>query len=116
APSLAGVRRRRLAEPRRSAAQRARRKSLDHVAVVPDAAGKRSAAHRGRAERSVRLMPRVSFVVPCYRLGHLLADCVNSILSQTFQDFGVLIMGDCSPDGTPQVDASFSEPPRRPLR
>ena len=43
-------------------------------------------------------MPRVSFIVPCYRLAHLLADCVNSILSQTFEDLEVLIMDDCSPE------------------
>jgi len=61
-------------------------------------------------------MPRVSFVVPCYRLGHLLADCVNSILSQTFQDLEVLIMDDCSPDDTPQVAASFSDPRVRYIR
>ena len=54
-------------------------------------------------------MPRVSFIVPCYRLAHLLAECVNSILSQTFQDLEVLIMDDCSPDDTPQVAASFGD-------
>lgn len=53
--------------------------------------------------------PLVSFIVPCYKLGHLLAECVNSILAQTFRDFEILIMDDCSPDNTPEVARSFSD-------
>jgi hypothetical protein len=54
--------------------------------------------------------PTVSFIVPCYRLAHLLEECVTSILAQTFSDFEVLIMDDCSPDNTAAVAASFSDP------
>lgn len=54
--------------------------------------------------------PRVTFVVPCYKLAHLLPECVNSILSQSYQDFEVLIMDDCSPDNTPEVARSFNDP------
>ncbi len=54
--------------------------------------------------------PKVSFVVPCYKLAHLLAECVNSMLSQTYDDFEVLIMDDCSPDNTPEVAQSFNDP------
>jgi glycosyltransferase involved in cell wall biosynthesis len=62
------------------------------------------------------LSPKVTFVVPCYKLGHLLPECVNSILSQTYADFEILIMDDCSPDNTPQVAASFSDPRVRYIR
>ncbi len=54
--------------------------------------------------------PAVSFIVPCYKLGHLLAECVNSILAQTYGDFEILIMDDCSPDNTPQVARGFADP------
>lgn len=54
--------------------------------------------------------PKVSFVVPCYNLDAYLAECVRSILSQTFSDFEVLIMDDCSRDQTPQVASGFSDP------
>lgn len=54
--------------------------------------------------------PKVSFIVPCYKLAHFLADCVNSILSQTYGDFEILIMDDCSPDNTPEVAAQFKDP------
>jgi glycosyltransferase involved in cell wall biosynthesis len=51
----------------------------------------------------------VTFVVPCYRLAHLLDDCVRSILDQSYTDFEVLIMDDCSPDETPAVARSFGD-------
>ena len=51
--------------------------------------------------------PQVSFVVPCYRLAHLLGECLNSILSQTYQNFEILIMDDCSPDNTGEVAQSI---------
>jgi glycosyltransferase involved in cell wall biosynthesis len=54
--------------------------------------------------------PSVSFVVPCYKLAHLLPECINSILSQTYGDFEVLIMDDSSPDNTPDVAQSFRDP------
>jgi glycosyltransferase involved in cell wall biosynthesis len=53
--------------------------------------------------------PKATFIVPCYKLGHLLAECVNSILSQTYGDLEVLIMDDCSPDNTPEVARSFQD-------
>ncbi len=52
---------------------------------------------------------KVSFVVPCFKLGHLLADCVNSILSQTYTELEVLIMDDHSPDHTAEVARSFTD-------
>jgi glycosyltransferase involved in cell wall biosynthesis len=54
--------------------------------------------------------PKVTFIVPCYKLAHLLPDCINSILGQTFRDFEILIMDDASPDNTPEVAASFNDP------
>lgn len=53
--------------------------------------------------------PTVSFVVPCYRLAHLLPACIDSILSQSFGDFEILIMDDCSPDNTEEVANSFQD-------
>jgi glycosyltransferase involved in cell wall biosynthesis len=53
--------------------------------------------------------PIVSFVVPCYKLAHLLPECVNSILGKTYGNFEVLIMDDCSPDNTAEVARSFQD-------
>ena len=53
--------------------------------------------------------PTVSFVIPCYKLAHLLPQCIGSIVSQTYHDFEVLIMDDCSPDNTTEVASSFQD-------
>jgi glycosyltransferase involved in cell wall biosynthesis len=53
--------------------------------------------------------PTVSFVVPCYKLAHLLPECVISILNQSYRRFEVLILDDCSPDNTPKVARSFHD-------
>jgi glycosyltransferase involved in cell wall biosynthesis len=53
--------------------------------------------------------PMVSFVVPCYKLAHLLPECVTSILSQSYSDLEVLIMDDYSPDNTAEVARSFQD-------
>ena len=60
--------------------------------------------------------PTVSFVVPCYKLAHLLPECLQSILDQTYADLEVLVMDDCSPDNTQEVTQSFSDPRIRYIR
>jgi glycosyltransferase involved in cell wall biosynthesis len=54
--------------------------------------------------------PSVSFVVPCYKFANLLPECIKSILAQTYQDFEVIIMDNCSPDNTQEVAQSFRDP------
>lgn len=66
--------------------------------------------------RRCSVSPKVTFIVPCYKLAHLLPDCIDSILTQSFQDFEILIMDDCSPDNTPEVAQSFTDPRVRHIR
>jgi glycosyltransferase involved in cell wall biosynthesis len=47
--------------------------------------------------------PTVTFLVPCYRLAHLLAECVESIISQSYANLEVIILDDQSPDDTAEV-------------
>ena len=51
----------------------------------------------------------MTFVVPCYNHGHFLPACVRSILAQTWGDFEVLIMDNCSLDNTADVAQSFGD-------
>ena len=53
--------------------------------------------------------PLVSFVVPCYRLGHLIGECLKSILAQSYQNIEVLVMDDCSPDHTGEVVSAIHD-------
>jgi glycosyltransferase involved in cell wall biosynthesis len=53
--------------------------------------------------------PKVSFVIPCYKLAHLLPQCIDSILAQTYGDFEILIMNDKSPDDTARVAGMYQD-------
>lgn len=48
-------------------------------------------------------MAKVDIVVPCYRYGHFLRQCVGSVLTQSMSDVRVLIIDDASPDDSPEV-------------
>jgi glycosyltransferase involved in cell wall biosynthesis len=60
--------------------------------------------------------PTVTFLVPCYKLAHFLEECVGSMLAQTYRDFEVLVLDDCSPDNTPEVAARIGDPRVRLVR
>jgi len=60
--------------------------------------------------------PETSFIIPCYKLAHLLPECIESILSQTTKDFEILVLDDCSPDDTQRVAESFHDPRIRYVR
>jgi glycosyltransferase involved in cell wall biosynthesis len=57
-------------------------------------------------------MPRVSVIIPNYNHGAYLIQRINSILSQSFQDFEVIILDDCSDDHSRDMIESFREDPR----
>lgn len=53
-------------------------------------------------------MSSVDVVVPCYRYGHFLRECVESVLTQSLKDVRVLILDDASPDNTSEVGAELA--------
>lgn len=52
-------------------------------------------------------IPTVSFVIPCYKLAHFLPECVDSVLSQSYEDIEIIIINDQSPDNTTEVSKSI---------
>lgn len=52
---------------------------------------------------------KVSVVVPVYKVEAYLNRCVESILSQTFSDFEVILVNDGSPDRCPQMCDDWAE-------
>ncbi len=56
---------------------------------------------RGRTQTSN--MSSIDIIVPCYRYGRYLRECVSSILTQSVSTVRVLIINDASPDNTGEV-------------
>ncbi len=53
--------------------------------------------------------PLFSFVVPVYNSEAFLPRCIESLLGQTFEDFEIIIVDDCSPGGCAEVLKAYSD-------
>ena len=51
--------------------------------------------------------PLVSIIVPCYNYGHFLAECLNSVLQQTYSNWECVVVDNGSTDNTSEVCKSF---------
>lgn len=54
-------------------------------------------------------MPKISVIVPIYRVEAYLAECMDSILSQTYQDFELILVDDGSPDNCGAICDEYAE-------
>jgi glycosyltransferase involved in cell wall biosynthesis len=56
------------------------------------------------------MIPRVSVVMPVYNVAPYVAATIGSVLAQTFTDFELLVLDDCSTDGTAAVVQALRDP------
>jgi CDP-glycerol glycerophosphotransferase (TagB/SpsB family)/glycosyltransferase involved in cell wall biosynthesis len=54
-------------------------------------------------------MPKISLVVPVYKVQGYLPECLDSILGQDYTDFEVIAVDDCSPDGSGAILDRYAE-------
>lgn len=54
-------------------------------------------------------MPQISIIVPVYKVEKYLSRCIDSILSQSFTDFELLLIDDGSPDDCGRICDNYSE-------
>lgn len=47
--------------------------------------------------------PKVSVCIPTYNYAHYLPDAIGSVLAQTFMDYELIIVDNCSTDDTPEI-------------
>lgn len=52
--------------------------------------------------------PAISVIIPMYNAEKYIGDCLESLLAQTFQDFEVIIVDDCSTDSSCAVVESYA--------
>lgn len=62
---------------------------------------------------SLREEPLVSVVTPVYNGEDFLAECIESILSQTYQNYEYIIVNNCSTDRTLEIAAEYAKKDRR---
>src|ERR1039457_1590707 len=57
-------------------------------------------------------MPKVSIVVPNYNHARFLPHRLDSVLGQTFQDFELILLDDCSTDESRSILSQYGGDPR----
>ena len=55
------------------------------------------------ARKKVKVMPKVTIIIPVYNVEKYLERCLDSILNQTFNDYEVICVNDCSPDNSAEI-------------
>ena len=55
----------------------------------------------------VKMKPNISIIIPVYNVEAYLADCLDSILAQTFESFEVILVDDGSTDGSPAIAQKY---------
>ena len=56
--------------------------------------------------------PKLSVIVPSYNNGHFLRERIDSILNQSFQDFELIFLDDCSTDNSVAILREYEAHPR----
>ena len=54
-----------------------------------------------------KTIPAISIVIPMYNVEKYIGECLDSILAQTFQDYEVIVVDDCSTDNSCAVVESY---------
>lgn len=55
-------------------------------------------------------MPKISVILPAYNAEKYIKEALDSILSQTFADFELIVLNDCSQDSTEEIILSYEDP------
>ena len=54
-------------------------------------------------------IPNISVIIPLYNAKEYIGKCLDSLLAQTFQNFEVIVVNDCSTDKSTDIVESFKE-------
>ena len=55
------------------------------------------------------MQPKLSVIIPVYNVEKYIRQCLDSVYSQTFRDFEVIIIDDGSPDNCGKICDEYAE-------
>ncbi len=55
-----------------------------------------------------KTIPAISIVIPMYNAEKFIGECLDSILNQTFQDFEVIVVDNCSTDNSAKIVEDYA--------
>ena len=56
------------------------------------------------------MAPTLSILMPVYKTAPYLQEAVDSILAQSFTDFELIVLDDCSPDNAEEILDRYDDP------
>ena len=63
---------------------------------------------RASAQAAGGRVPKVSVIVPVYKVEKYLPECIESVLAQTFTDFELILVDDGSPDNSGKICDAYA--------
>lgn len=57
--------------------------------------------------------PKISIVLPCYNGAKMIGEAIESVIAQTYKDWELIIVNDCSTDNTLEVANSYAARDKR---
>jgi glycosyltransferase involved in cell wall biosynthesis len=59
------------------------------------------------------IFPKVSVLIPTYNYAHFISEAIESVLQQTFEDFELIIVDNCSTDNTVEIVKHYIQKDKR---
>lgn len=56
------------------------------------------------------MVPSLSILIPVYKTAPFLHEAMDSLLSQTFTDYELIVLNDCSPDNAEEILDTYDDP------
>lgn len=53
--------------------------------------------------------PKISIILPTYNRGSILRECLDSVINQSYNNWELIIVDDCSTDNTANVIRSYAQ-------